>query len=115
MSYSPPEILDHIQTEIEVLLEIQERVNRKQFFKDEFLKRTATRSFEIIGEATKKLPNEFRQAYPEIEWKRMAGMRDILIHNYLEVDYELLWNVMKEEIPILKKQIRKLKRKLKND
>lgn len=112
MSYNPPEILDHIETEIKVLLEIKKRVSRKQFLKDEFLKRTATRSFEIIGEATKKLPKEFRETHSEIEWKRMAGMRDILIHNYLEVDYELLWTVMEEEIPLLKKLIRKLNRKL---
>lgn len=111
MSYHPTEVLEHILTEIEILLEIQRRVKRKQFFKDEFLKRTATRSFEIIGEATKKLPEEFRKLNPEIEWKRMAGMRDVLIHNYLEVDFELLWSTMKEEIPGLKKQIQKLKRK----
>jgi len=114
MSYSPVEVLDHILAEIEILLEIQKKVNKKQFFKDEFLKRTATRSFEVIGEATKKLPDDFKESSSEIEWKRMAGMRDILIHDYLDVDYEILWNAMVENIPDLKKKIKNLKKKLKN-
>jgi uncharacterized protein with HEPN domain len=111
-SYSPENLLEHIQKEIEILLEIQRRVSKKQFFKDEFLKRTAERCFEKIGEATKKLSDEVKNLTSEIEWKRIAGMRDVVIHDYLDVDYEILWNIMSEKIPDLKKSIKKLKKKL---
>ena len=72
------------------------------------------RNFEIIGEATKSISKEIKDANPDIPWKDMAGMRDVVIHNYFYVDYEMAWRTMKEDIPILKKQIKKLKKKLKN-
>ncbi|MBS1658629.1 MAG: DUF86 domain-containing protein [Bacteroidetes bacterium] len=89
-------------------------MNEKGFYKDMFLKRTAERCFEIIGEATKSISKEIKDANPDIPWKDMAGMRDVVIHNYFYVDYEMAWRTMKEDIPILKKQIKKLKKKLKN-
>jgi uncharacterized protein with HEPN domain len=57
------------------------------------------RSLEIIGEAAKKVPEEFRAQYPTVEWRAMAGMRDRLIHDYLGVDYELVWDVVQNRIP----------------
>ena len=57
---------------------------------DETLKRALVRSIEIIGEASKKIPNDFRQKYPEIEWRSMTGIRDRLIHDYFGVDYHLV-------------------------
>ncbi len=55
------------------------------------------RSIEIIGEATKKIPNDLRQKYPEIEWRSMAGMRDRLIRDYFGVDYHLVWDVVRNK------------------
>ncbi len=56
------------------------------------------RKFEIIGEATKQLPDELKEKYPEIPWKSMSGMRDRLIHAYFGIDYKLVWDAIKIEV-----------------
>ena len=61
-----------------------------------------------MGEATKKLPKDFTEKYPEVDWKLMAGMRDKLIHDYFGVDYEIVWDVVENEISKLKSQIIKI-------
>lgn len=63
------------------------------------------RSLEIIGEATKKIPADFKLRWNEIMWKNMAGMRDRLIHDYMGVNYSIVWDVAKNKIPELYKQI----------
>ncbi len=66
------------------------------------------RRLEIIGEAVRNIPESFRSEHPEIPWKKIAGMRDVLIHEYFGVDMELVWKIVKKDIPKLKKQISKL-------
>ncbi len=78
------------------------------FLDDETLKRAVVRSLEIIGEATKKLPEDFRIKYPDVNWKNMAGMRDKLIHDYIGIDYAIVWDVIKNKIPELHLQILKI-------
>jgi uncharacterized protein with HEPN domain len=73
------------------------------------------RGIEIIGEATKRIPNSIRNKYPEIPWKDMAGMRDKLSHDYDEVDLELVWKVIKQEIPSLKVMLSDMIAELKDD
>jgi uncharacterized protein with HEPN domain len=67
------------------------------------------RKFEIIGEATKGIPDEIRQKYPDVPWREMAGMRDKLIHFYFGVNYELVWKTIKNRIPQVKPLIEKVK------
>ncbi len=63
------------------------------------------RSIEIIGEASKKLDSDFKSKHPQIEWKKMAGSRDVMIHDYFGIDYEIVWNIIEEKIPELLFQI----------
>ena len=66
------------------------------------------RKFEIVGEATKNLPENLKEEHPEIPWKSMAGMRDRLIHAYFGIDYKLVWEAIKIEIPHLKPQLKEI-------
>ena len=72
----------------------------------DLLRHAVVRALEVIGEAVKNLPNELLEKYPQIEWKRVKGMRDRLAHAYFGVDYELLWKVVKEELPSLCKVVK---------
>ncbi len=82
--------------------------DRNTFETDLMRQSAVVRQLEIIGEATKRLSEEFRANYPEIPWRQMVGMRDILIHNYDDVDLNEVWYVAKISIPTLIKQIEPL-------
>jgi len=71
------------------------------------------RNLEIIGEAVKRLPTELIEKYPDIEWKKIAGLRDILIHAYFGIDIEIVWDVVKNKIPEFKDQILLIQSKIK--
>ena len=66
------------------------------------------RKFEIIGEATRHVPDNLKERYPDIPWKRMAGMRDRLIHAYFGVDYRLVWEAIKIDIPKIKPRLQEI-------
>jgi uncharacterized protein with HEPN domain len=72
-----------------------------KFKEDDKISSAVIRKFEIIGEATKRIPESVRNRYPDVPWKRMAGMRDRLIHAYSEVDHKLVWDAIKLELPQL--------------
>ncbi len=83
-------------------------LNKEDFLSDEVLKRAITRSLEIIGEATKKIPADFKVKWSSIQWKNMAGMRNRLIHDYIGVNYSIVWDVVRNKIPQLLDQIEDL-------
>lgn len=80
----------------------------EEFKKDRKTLNAVVRSIEIIGEASKKLPDSLKAKYKELPWKEMGGMRDKLIHAYFGMDTETIWKTIKENIPSLKKSIQKM-------
>lgn len=66
------------------------------------------RSIEIIGEASKQIPDDVKQKYSHLEWRAMAGMRDRLIHAYFGVDYEIVWDVVINKVPTLHQEIKEI-------
>jgi len=68
------------------------------------------RNLEIIGEAVKNIPDKFKRENPQIEWKRIARLRDILIHAYFGIDLDIIWEIIKTKIPELKDELTKLKK-----
>ena len=108
MSRSPLEFLHHILDEIRYLDTSRRALTEAEFVNSETYHRAFSRSFEIIGEATKKLDRRFWESHPEIPWSYMAKMRDKLIHHYFGVDAEMLWQTAIEDVPTLKDSIEKL-------
>ncbi len=103
------EYLRHISDECDYILSVtNSNIEYYDFLDDETLKRAIVRSLEIIGEATKKVPMEFRQQNSHVNWKNMAGLRDKLIHDYIGIDYGIVWDVVKNKIPELQVQINQL-------
>jgi uncharacterized protein with HEPN domain len=93
---------------IEKIEEFIDGMDFDQFEDDDKTSSAVLRKLEIIGEAVKHLPDHIKENYKGIPWKEMAGMRDKLIHWYFGVDYQLVWNVITEEIPQLKTQLKEV-------
>ena len=79
-----------------------------QFESDYRINYAVVRALEIIGEAAKRLPEDLRRRYPDIPWKGMSGMRDRIIHGYDDVDLQIVWDVVKRDIPQIKPKIEKI-------
>ena len=98
--------LQHISDECLYILSVSgNSLSKDDFLKNETLKRAIVRSLEIIGEATKKVPADFKIKWHTINWKNMAGMRDRLIHDYMGINYSIVWDVIINKIPEVSQQI----------
>ena len=100
--------LDHILEGTAYLISNSTKISYREFEKNETFKRSFVRSLEVIGEATKNIPGEFRKKYPLIPWKDLAGLRDILIHRYFGINYRMVWDIVKNQVPVLEEKIRSI-------
>lgn len=100
--------LDDIRNAVEKIEEYTKNITFRDFSNDSRTIDAVVRNLEIIGEAAKNIPKEFSLKYPEIPWKKIGGMRDKVIHEYFGIDLEIVWQTIKEDLPLLKEKIIKI-------
>ena len=103
-------LLYDIIRSIEKIEEYTHTLSLEQLLHDERTKDAVLRNIQVIGDASKNLPPEFIQNHPDIDWRGIAGMRNIITHRYFHVDWNLVWISIHEELPVLKDQLLKLTR-----
>src|SRR3989442_12219098 len=97
--------LQHILESINLILNYTLDISKEKFLSSNSIQDMVFRRLEIIGEAVKNLPQDFKDNNLHIEWREIAGLRDVLIHNYFGVDLDLTWKVIEKDIPELKIKI----------
>ncbi|HEX2608894.1 MAG TPA: DUF86 domain-containing protein [Flavisolibacter sp.] len=105
MSISQIEFLRHILDECNYLLQEGSSNNFDDFIKNDRLIRAVCRSLEIIGEASVKIHPDIKARFPQIPWREMSDLRNRIIHQYFGIDYEIVWNIVETDIPVLKVDI----------
>jgi uncharacterized protein with HEPN domain len=96
------------------ILECAQKIERythggeKEFQNDKMLQDAVIRNFEIIGEAAKRVPEAYRRGHSQIPWRLMAGFRDVLIHAYEGIDLQRVWQIVRQDLPVVKEAIEKL-------
>jgi len=104
------EYVNHILDTISDIESSIKGLSKQDFINNKDVRDANLRRLEIIGEAVKNLPIRFREKYPEVEWTKIAGLRDIVIHKYFEVDLDIIWDILKADIPKLKNNLSRVKR-----
>jgi uncharacterized protein with HEPN domain len=101
--------IGHILENIEDIESFTKNVNKEDFLENKEKQNAIVRSLEIIGEAVKNISPKIKVKYKDVPWRGIAGTRDKITHHYFGVDLELIWKMIKENIPVLKKQVLKIK------
>ena len=100
--------LRHILESIFAIEEYIAKKTKRDFMKDRQMQDAIIRRFQVIGEATKNIPLHLREKYPAIRWRVITGMRDVLVHDYFDIDINMVWNTAKHDVAKFKKQIEQL-------
>ena len=112
MKKDPVIFLEHILECIDLIEQYTKDRTKEEFLASKHFQDAVIRRIEIIGEAVKNIPREIRKTYPQVPWKQIAAMRDIISHEYWGIDPNLTWKVATERVPPLKDDILKIKNAL---
>ena len=112
MKKDPEIFIKHILESIEEIEKHTGGISAAGFLRSTLVQDAAIRRLEVIGEAVKKIPAEAKNRAKAVPWKQIAGLRDILIHEYFGVDLKLVWNIIKKDLPALKANMRKVLKEL---
>ncbi len=101
--------IEHILDSIEKIEEFTRNVSQSEFNRNIQLQDAIVRRIEIIGEAARNLPKNFTRKYPDIPWKEIIGTRDKIIHHYFGINLDIIWDIIKRNIPDLKRKLKEVK------
>ncbi len=100
--------IEHMLESIEKIEKYTKKLTKEKLIKDTKVQDAIIRRIEILGEAVKNLPDDFRNKHPEVEWSEVVRTRDKIIHHYFGVDLDIIWDIIKKDLPKLKKQIKEI-------
>ena len=102
--------IEHILDSINAIEKFSKDMNKKELISNRLKQSAIIREIEIIGEAVRNISKNLKNKHPEIEWKEIVGTRDKMIHHYFGVDLNIIWNIIKNNLPDLKNKILKIKK-----
>jgi uncharacterized protein with HEPN domain len=109
MSKRDPKLLiEDILDSAQKILDYTNNLSLDDFISDSKTVDAVTRNFEIIGEAASRLPDTFRMNYPNIEWRRIIGLRNRIVHDYFGLDYEVVWKIKADYLPKLIENLKQM-------
>ena len=112
MERDPLVYIDHILDSIDLIDEFTQGMSLENFLEDTKTQDSVMRRLEIIGEATNKVVPEIQEVHPEVPWRMIVGMRNLLIHEYFAINNKLVWGTIKTKLPLFRDQILNIKKEL---
>lgn len=100
--------LDDIREACEKIARYSDASSKAAFFADEKTYDAVLRNLEVIGEAAKRLPEEVRRQHPSVDWRKIAGLRDLIAHAYFGIDHDILWDIVRHKVPELLGRIQRI-------
>lgn len=108
MKKEPKVFLSHILESIEEIQRNTKNLELEKFLKETTIQDAVIRRLAVIGEAAKNLPKSLKQQYSKIEWRKVAGLRDVIVHEYFGLSLKLIWKITQTDIPELRRDVKKI-------